>query len=687
MVAAGETTLRELLEGNKQYLVPLYQRPYQWGDKQLKQLWSDLLELAEIRSDGTPTTHFIGSVVLVPPPQQVAGTVTQYLVVDGQQRLTTLSLLLAAIRDSLGETSEEEASPEELHNSYLVNQYKKGKDHIKLIPTQSDRDSYNAVIERLPHEPSAGQIESTYKFFRGKLNLLDKHEQTTLGGLLDAVINGLALVSISTGPDDNVHRIFQSLNNTGLKLTQGDLLRNYIFMRLPNKSEYAYEHYWRPLQNILSNEEIEQLFWIDTARSHPETKLTDTYLVQQRELSQLQTEEDILSELNHLVASARLYDLILRPESERSEKVRKRLLRLNQWGMRVTHPIMLRLLEVRDQSKATDDELADALHVIESYVVRRFLSAIPTTGLNRSFRSLVGAVKAEEPINIEVQRWLSTNRKFIDDDSLRTAILHSAYYQVGRAAQRRTFLEWLEETFNSREPIDTSSLTIEHVMPQTLSPDWESQLREQDEDYAERYTATVHTLGNLTLTGYNAQLSNKSFSWKREEMSRSGLRLSQSITQHETWGPNEIEERGNMLADVIIQEWPGPDSQDRDTNISPTWRRLRAVLSILPYGSWTSYGDLAAAIGTAAQPTGNFLAANPVLNAYRVLRSSGEVSNSFRWLDEETTLTPAEALEQDGIHFDVRGRAAQEQRLRTDDLVSLLKRLESDDEDEISSGA
>ncbi|HAT1402162.1 TPA: DUF262 domain-containing protein, partial [Corynebacterium striatum] len=112
MVAAGETTLRELLEGNKQYLVPLYQRPYQWGDKQLKQLWSDLLELAEIRSDGTPTTHFIGSVVLVPPPQQVAGTVTQYLVVDGQQRLTTLSLLLAAIRDSLGETSEEEASPE-----------------------------------------------------------------------------------------------------------------------------------------------------------------------------------------------------------------------------------------------------------------------------------------------------------------------------------------------------------------------------------------------------------------------------------------------------------------------------------------------------------------------------------------------------------------------------------------------
>ena len=142
-----------------------------------------------------------------------------------------------------------------------------------------------------------------------------------------------------------------------------------------------------------------------------------------------------------------------------------------------------------------------------------------------------------------------------------------------------------------------------------------------------------------------------------------------------------------MLADVIIQEWPGPDSQDGDNNISPTWQRLRAVLSILPYASWTSYGDLAAAIGTAAQPTGNFLAANPVPNAYRVLRSSGEVSNSFRWLDEEATLTPAEALEQDGIHFDARGRAVQEQRLRTDDLVSLLKRLESDDEDEISSGA
>lgn len=166
MVAAQETTLQEVLEGTKQYIVPLYQRPYQWGKKQLQDLWKDIIELTEDRLDGQRSSHFIGSLVLAPPPASIAGGVTTYLVVDGQQRLTTLSLLLAAIRDYRNETEPESDAGEEIHNRFLVNQYKKGPSHIKLVPTQADRDSYAAVIKQLPHSGGEDRIGEAYRFFQ-----------------------------------------------------------------------------------------------------------------------------------------------------------------------------------------------------------------------------------------------------------------------------------------------------------------------------------------------------------------------------------------------------------------------------------------------------------------------------------------------------------------------------------------
>lgn len=188
----------------------------------------------------------------------------------------------------------------------------------------------------------------------------------------------------------------------------------------------------------------------------------------------------------------------------------------------------------------------------------------------------------------------------------------------------------------------------------------------------EAYDASVHTLGNLTLTGYNSSLSNLPFEEKKKKLVQSGVRLSQSITVQDTWGPEEITRRGDGLAYLIIDRWPGPVESRIDSDENPIWIKLRQILAAIPAGSWTTYGDLAAAIGSAAQPVGNFLAARIVPNAHRVLRSGGVVSESFEWIDEKETRRPVEILTEEGVQFTKKGRAVERQRLKPGRLLDLI---------------
>lgn len=677
MVAAQETTLQDVLEGTKQYIVPLYQRPYQWGKKQLEDLWTDIVELTEDRSEGNQATHFIGSLVLAPPPVSVAGGVTTYLVVDGQQRLTTLTLLLAALRDHWDEIDPKAEAGEEILNRFLVNSYKKGHQHIKLVPTQADRSSYESVVMHRPDIGGSDSIGEAYRFFRRQLShQSNDDEHFDLAGILDSVVEGLSLVSISTHPDDNVHRIFQSLNNTGLKLTQGDLLRNYIFMRLPENGEDAYDRYWKPLQQRLTNDQIESLFWVDLAADNKNAKVSDTFVLQQKRMDSLTSETEILDELARFTKLAELYQLILNPDLEKNPAVRHRLNRQSEWDLTVTHPLLLTLLVMRDEETITDRELAETLHVVESFVVRRFLSGRPTQGLNRTFREAAGIfVDAETPA-AQLKRWLSTGRKhFTGDEALRTAIKEQPYYLNGRRSHRQILLRWMEEEFGSREPVNTSSLTIEHVMPQTLSSSWISDMEQKypDIDIQEAHTAKAHTLGNLTLTGYNSQMSNKGFDWKRNEMKRSGLRLSASIVSEKDWGPAQIDKRAELLTNLVITSWLGPTSEaEEDASENPIWQKLREILLAIPAGYWTSYGQIAAAIGTAAQPVGTYIGNTRIPNAYRVLRNIGVPPEGFRWYDENDTRDPMQLLASEGVEFTSKGRASRKQFLTTADLLALI---------------
>ncbi|WP_216442079.1 GmrSD restriction endonuclease domain-containing protein, partial [Arcanobacterium phocae] len=440
-----------------------------------------------------------------------------------------------------------------------------------------------------------------------------------------AVVAGLSIVSVTTGENDNAHRIFESLNNTGLKLTQGDLLRNYLFMQLPTRADEVYTTLWLPLQNLLSNEELETLFWLDLVQQDPKVRQTEIYAGQQRRMRDLQDESQVRAEVERFLALGRLYDVMLRPEKEKDDAVRFRLARLRAWRTTTTFPITLHLMERRSLGDIDSDELARALLYLESYLVRRLVFGRYSDGLNTTLLAATADIQGQDDPADALQRFLSSGRKhFASDDQIRQAVMTAPFYTTGRAAHRKLILRWIEESYGSKEPVDLDSATIEHVMPQTLTEEWERALADQLEarqDLREVHTELLHTLGNLTLTGYNSELSNGPFSVKRAELAKSGIRMNQEISAEPVWGPAQIRARAERLADRIVGIWPGPSAEAASGVAHTAWQTLSDAVEAIPAGSWTSYGELARLIGSHPVPVGTYLARTALPHAHRVLQA------------------------------------------------------------------
>ncbi|MEU2614135.1 DUF262 domain-containing protein [Micromonospora sp. NPDC007271] len=675
MVAARETTLQELLEGSKQYQVPLYQRTYSWTKSQLARLWDDILKLAEDRVHDADATHFIGSLVLAPSPTISPAGVAEYLVVDGQQRLTTLTILLCAIRDHRAQ-HEDPMHRERLNQQYLVNPWKPESQRLKLVPTQADRAPYLACLDSTPEAGGADPVGAAYRFFVAQLAAADDPDDPLdIERIENAVISGLALVSVTAQAGDNVHRIFESLNNTGLKLTQADLLRNYLFMRLPTRGETVYQSLWLPLQKRLTSEQLELLFWLDLVHRDQRVKQTDVYSAQQARLNRLRSEEEIEAEVQRFSRLGALLRVILHPAEEQDPGVRRRLARLSAWGTTTVYPLLLHLLDRRQQGTATSEQIASAMLYVESFFVRRLLIGRATANINRILLAIVTEMDTSLPVDEAVRAYLSTGRKYYASDAtVRAAVRSIPYYLNGRAHQRKLILQWLEEAYGSKEPVALDKATIEHVLPQTPTAEWRQMLAADlgpDENFDEAYEALVHTLGNLTLTGYNSELSNKSFAEKRVELARSGIRLSQKIVTQDRWGRPEIHARADALADRITSIWPGPTEQAAEQQSEVPWEVMTKALAELPAGSWTTYGDLAALIGSHPVPVGARLATHPAPNAHRVLQVEGTVSPNFRWSDAKRKDDPRDVLRAEGVEFDQYGRADQTQRIGTEELAQL----------------
>lgn len=676
MVKAVEGVLKKLLEGEHQYRIPLYQRPYQWEKSQWQTLWADLLDHVDTDQNvDASSSHFIGSMVLVPLPDYYGPLgVSQLLVVDGQQRLTTLTLLLAALRDFRRDRGDS-AAADRVHNQYLVNQYQENDRHLKLIPTQQNRDEYSSVILGLATKGAGGRIGEAYRFFRAKLEDLPSE---AVADLERFVVGGLSVVSITTGQEDNVHRIFQSLNNTGLQLTQGDLIRNLIFMQLGDKGDDVYNKYWYPMERALpSNEALETLFWLDLQSSNPKLKQDATFSAYQRRLNTFQSKDAVVDEVVRIGKLAELYSLILDPAREHNADVRDRLFRLQEWKTTTPHSLMLEILRRRSLGEATVEQTARALELIESYLVRRLVTGVSTAGLNRVFPQILTSLTDDSPVDEQIHHLLSTGRThFASDSEVRRAVAESPFFEKGRREHKRVFMRWLEQSYGSKEPIDTSKLSIEHVMPQTPNSDWVSYLvgKYGKDRYLDEFNATVHTLGNLTLSGYNSELGNQSFSSKKSEYTKTGIRLSANLLEHNEWGPDQIRQRSSQLAERIIAHWPGPIAEDRiSTDQSLLWQRVNEIVANIPPGRWATYGDIAATAGTSAQPVGNHLATRSVLNAHRVMRSDGSVAKNFRWLDPEEARSVEEVLESEGLQFTSSGKAHPSSRLTLDQLLGLAE--------------
>ncbi|OGU35003.1 MAG: hypothetical protein A3K13_05185 [Gemmatimonadetes bacterium RIFCSPLOWO2_12_FULL_68_9] len=667
----------------KQFQVPLYQRQFAWGDAQLSQLWEDILEQYDLVTPDesghlpeSPPTHFLGSVVLAPSPMMQAQGVTPWLVIDGQQRLTALLLGLCALRDHAA--VHEPAVVERFNDVYLTNKYAEGLARFRLLPTQSDREAFFACVDHKDVRPT-GRIGDAYRFFRARLTQPGPDNEPLHAGRLEYVLwERLQFVAITAGPRDNVHRIFESLNDRGVRLTQADLLRNYVFMLLPTRAEPVYDSVWRPMQDALSPAQLETLVFVDLVlRGQTDIKRSDIYRSQQDRLLPFEgNEAGVESEVEELARKARLFQRIVQPDVEESPEVRAALKRLERWGATTTYPLLLHLYDLWHRGQCSEGDVAGALQYIESFLVRRMIVGIPTNNLNRIFNAIVPQISVNLPVAEAVRHALSAERKYWpSDQALRQAFRTQPFYFQGRQEQKMLVFKRLEASYESKEPVnwDESQLSIEHVLPQTLSDEWRAALSASGEDPDVVHDELLHTLGNLTITAHNPQLSNKPYERKQEILQGSHLELNRAISPAGRWGREEILARADELATRAIGLWPGPVPGVEAPSVGRDWSRLHAALAALPNGTWTSYGDVAELIGSHQVPVGQHLASTSgLMNAHRVLNADGRVAEGFHWSNPGDKRDVHELLESEGIRFGPDRHAEPSQRFRAEDLAGLI---------------
>jgi uncharacterized protein with ParB-like and HNH nuclease domain len=537
----------EFFNGTKQMLVPLFQRPYEWGPKDWEVLWSDLLEQYE-QSDDAVASHFTGAIVTAPARSVPVG-VSKYLVIDGQQRLTTVAMLICAMRSHLDPDSKEYRKLTRL----LVNEDDEGLDHYKLLPTQPDREAFKALVAGSPLEGS--RFAQAVDFFCKKLAGADSDgEPIQLDQLSSAIQNRLTVVAIHLGDTDDPYLIFESLNAKGAPLTQADLIRNYLLLRLhSNAQQAAYEQAWLPMQTLLPAENLTEFMRQFLMTAGEDVAKSSIYAVLKKQLLAV-PDDEIADELLKMQHSSTLYASIVGLTQHEDPALAEGLARLRRWEVATANPFLLKLLDAHSQGRVSAKDVAACLAVIESYAIRRTVCAVPTNQLKRIFLSLT----KEMPVR-DVSSWLrstlaegASGRRWPKDDEFREAL--SRYRAYAPPVDRCLFLlESLEASYKHKEAAHFQNATIEHVMPQSLTPEWEAMLGSEAGATHDRW---LNCIGNLTLTGYNSELSNYPFEKKKLLLQESHYELNKWIASHAKWTEQEIRNRVDVLATKAISIWP-----------------------------------------------------------------------------------------------------------------------------------
>ncbi len=547
----------QYFDGSKQGVIPLFQRPYSWEPKDWDTLWDDLYAQYE---EEDRALHFMGAIVTVPVKSVPVG-VTKHLVIDGQQRLTTLSILLAAIRTRAEEQGDNGTSG--IIGDLLTNRHYQAPDDLKLVPTQVDRAAYNALVYQKDLSAfGESRIVQAYKHFLKKLAGKDNDGAPLKPSqIFQAIQQSLQVVMINLGEADDPYLIFESLNHKGKPLNQGDLVRNYVLMRFQHSTasggeqELVYEDLWRPMESYLG-ENMPEFLRHYAMRTGKKVRKGDIYTSTKTEFEACKNPEAVRSLLIQMKASAKDYSQFLSPELTANKQVCSYLNAIKDLDSTVFYPLMMRLYQATSSEHMTEDDLVKCLAYLESYYLRRLICNVPTNALNKITLEICSNLPTDGH-----RAWLRENllqssgasRQWPSDDEFHSALINQKLYPRHRVA--RYVLISLEESFEHKEPVDTSTATIEHIMPQTLSPEWKDHLGAEFEKVQETWG---DTLGNLTLTGYNSELNNDHFDVKKEKLRNTHFELSRSILAQTAWTAAEIAARGEMLAKRALVRWPRP---------------------------------------------------------------------------------------------------------------------------------
>jgi len=580
-VKATETNLLKFLRKSPQFIIPIYQRNYSWTEAQCQQLWSDLLRSGH---DEDICGHFIGSIVYVERGLSTVTTQEALLVIDGQQRLTTCTLLIAALAKYFEVNQLPEVldgfSARKLHNYYLLNPEEDGDRHYKLILSETDKRTLLAIIKSAPMPTEIStRIEQNYSLFQ---KLIESHQDEIL-----AICQGLAkllIVEVSLDrTQDNPQLIFESMNSTGLELSQADLIRNYILMGLePKLQTELYQNYWRPMEKAFGQKAYVTHFdpfmrHYLTAKTGEIPNVREVYAAFKAFARASQLDTTALVADIHAYAS---YYCAMALGAETEPKLKAAFHDLRELKVDVSYPFLLDVYHDYKQGRLSTDELVSIVRLVESYVFRRAICSIPTNSLNKTFPGLSRTLKKDRYLESVQAAFLllPSYRRFPSDDEFQREIKQRDLYNF------RSRSYWLRrlENHGRKERVMVEDYTIEHILPQNevLSSEWKEELGPEWQQIQQRY---LHTLGNLTLTGYNSEYSDYPFAYKRDEVLNndgkkigfkySPLNINEGLGQVDKWNEAAIKARAERLAKDATKVWAAPQL---DSDILDAYRPVSA---------------------------------------------------------------------------------------------------------------
>jgi uncharacterized protein with ParB-like and HNH nuclease domain/predicted transport protein len=555
---ATEAKLMEFLKKSPQFVIPIYQRAYSWGEKECRQLWDDILRTG--RNDAV-SAHFVGSIVYVEKGLYQVSSQSPLLVIDGQQRLTTATLLIEALARSLGDREPLDGfSAKKLRSYYLLNPLEEGERKYKLILSQTDKASLMALVDQHPKPKDYSiKVGDNFEFFKERV--------AESKDSLEALCKGLAklvIVDISLNRDqDNPQLIFESLNSTGRELSQADLIRNFILMGLePQLQTRLYEQYWRPMEVDFGQEAYATHF--DGFMRHyltvktgeiPNVREVYEAFKQHARSSKVTSVDSLVADIRAFAGYFCAIALGAEPDSDLESAFHD----IRELKVDVAFPFFLEIYHDYFTQVLTKHELLQTIRLVESYVFRRAVCEIPTNSMNKTFATFGRGLKKDRYLESvqAILLLLPSYRRFPTDDEFEREIQLKDLYNF------RSRSYWLRrlENHGRKERVPVDEYTIEHILPQNenLPAQWKAELGPEWERVQNTY---LHTLGNLTLSGYNSEYSDRPFIEKRDMkggFAESPLRLNQGLANLDHWTEDTIRQRGERLAAQSASVWIMPN--------------------------------------------------------------------------------------------------------------------------------